>query len=93
MDSSLDTKHNTDTSGTKKAKAEVRRPSSHPPQSKNPLTFWLLTQITALYQLYAFKIQLQKVQVDVAGVPTEELVDTGADITITGPDFTRKLKL
>jgi len=35
--------------------------------------------------------RLRKVQVDVAGVPVEGLVDTGADITIMGPDLFKKV--
>ena len=35
--------------------------------------------------------QLRKVQVDIAGVPAAGLVDTGADITLMGPDLFKKV--
>ena len=98
MESSSDTKHSTDTrnaTGTKKAKAEVCRPSSHPPQSKNPLDFLAFNSDDSSVSVVCIQdcgSQLQKVQIDVSGVPTEGLVDTGADNTIMGPDFYKKVE-
>ena len=91
-ESSSDSKNITDSKKTKTPIGTVRS-VNQPAQSNNPIDFLESDSdgSVSMVRIQDCGSQLRKIQVDVAGVPAAGLVDTGADITIMGPELFKKV--